>query len=234
MAINNRTPIVTNGLVMYLDAGNRNSYISGSAMWRDVSLNNNNGTLVNGPTFSSDNGGSIVFDGIDDYALVPYSSNIPTGSSARSVSLWFYTNASTWNANINNLFFYGTSGISNAFGIDFDSYPQMEVYTWGGLGRDLLFNTTFSLVGWKNIMITYNGALTILIYENGVYTQTLSLSGPTNTSISDVYIGATNPSVLPGNYFTGSIAITQIYNRALSAIEVSQNYNAQKSRFNLI
>ena len=60
-------PIVTNGLVLALDAGNTLSYVSGSTTWRDLSGNNNSGSLVNGPTFSTDGGGSIVFDGVDDY-----------------------------------------------------------------------------------------------------------------------------------------------------------------------
>jgi len=60
--------IVTNGLVLALDAADRNSYISGSTTWRDLTSNSFNGTLTNGPTFNSANGGSIVFDGVDDYA----------------------------------------------------------------------------------------------------------------------------------------------------------------------
>ena len=60
--------IVTNGLVLALDAANRRSYISGSFVWNDISGNRNSGSLINGPTFDSANGGSIVFDGTNDYA----------------------------------------------------------------------------------------------------------------------------------------------------------------------
>ena len=63
-------PIVTNGLVLALDAGNTLSYVSGSTTWRDLSGNNNSGSLVNGPTFNSVNGGSIVFDGSNDYVEI--------------------------------------------------------------------------------------------------------------------------------------------------------------------
>ena len=62
--------IVTNGLVLYLDAANTLSYTSGYTVWNDLSGNNNNGTLVDGPTFSSGNAGSIVFDGVDDYVKI--------------------------------------------------------------------------------------------------------------------------------------------------------------------
>lgn len=226
-------PIVTNGLVMHLDAGSRQSYPGSGTTWTDLSGNRNSGSLVNGPTYDSSFQGSIVFDGTNDHVLVSPSLSIPTGASARSVSLWFYTNSSTWVTDVNTLFFYGAGSTGNAFGIDFDTYPVMEVFTWGGPGRDLLFSSSFSQVGWKNISVTYNGSTTILIYENGIYKNTLTLTAATTTPSSNVYIGAVNPSVIVGSYFTGSIATTQIYNRALSAQEVAQNYNALKSRFGL-
>ena len=229
----NTPPIVTNGLVLHLDAGSRQSYPGSGTTWTDLSGNRNSGSLINGPTFDNTNQGSIVFDGTNDHVLVSSSLSIPTGAAARSVSLWFYTNSSTWATDVNTLFFYGTGTTGNAFGIDFDIYPVMEIFTWGGAGRDLLFSSSFSQVGWKNISVTYNGSTTILIYENGIYTNTLTLTSATTTPSSNVYIGSINPSVIAGSYFTGSIATTQIYNRALSAQEVAQNYNALKARFGL-
>ncbi len=70
--------IITSGLVLNLNAADQNSYVSGSTAWNDLSGNNYNGTLTNGPTFSSGNGGSIVFDGVDDYASL--SGTITLGS----------------------------------------------------------------------------------------------------------------------------------------------------------
>ena len=66
MSFNNGPTVVTNGLVLALDAGDRNSYVSGSTTWFDLT-GVNNGTLTNGPTFNTGSGGSIVFDGVDDY-----------------------------------------------------------------------------------------------------------------------------------------------------------------------
>jgi hypothetical protein len=215
--------IVTNGLVLALDAANSKSYPGSGTTWSDLSGNNNSGSLVNGPTFSSNNLGSIVFDGTNDYVLVNSNSSIPYSSSARTISIWFYTNSSTWVDNVNNLFFYGAGSTGNAFGIDFSTYPFMEIYTWGGAGRDLTFSTTYSQVGWKNISITYDGSTTILIYENGTFTQTLNLSSACNTTLSSVYIGAINPSIQSW-YYDGNIAHVSIYNRSLSASEILQNY----------
>ena len=194
----------------------------------DLSERNNFATSVNGPTYSSANGGSLVFDGTDDYILVSSNASIPYTSSARTVSIWFYTNTTTWTDDANNLFFYGTSSTRSAFGIDMAPYPNMQFYAWSD---DLTFATTYSQVGWKNICITYNGSTTVLIYENGVFTRTKTLGGTLNTSTSDVYIGAINPSVIAGGYYDGRIATTQIYNRALSAAEIQQNYNATKTRY---
>ena len=67
MSINYNPRIVTDGLVLLLDAGNTKSYPGTGTTWTDISRNGNNGTLTNGPTFDSANGGSLVFDGVDDY-----------------------------------------------------------------------------------------------------------------------------------------------------------------------
>ena len=224
--------IVTNGLVLALDAADRNSYVSGSMIWNDLSGNNNNGTLVSGSTFSPTNGGSIVFDGVDDYAVVNSFNQLPTGSSARTVNIWFNPNATTWQPNVNSMFFYGTVGVNGAtFGIDFDTYPVMEIYTWGGAGRDVTFSTTFTQTGWANLSVVYNGSTTLSIYENSRNTQNSTVTA-LNTANTSVWIGSINPSFQPW-YYDGRISNIQIYNRALSATEILQNYNAQKSRFGL-
>ena len=67
MAFNYSPNIITDGLVLYLDAANTKSYPGSGTTWRDLSKSQLNGTLTNGPTFNSSNGGSIVFDGVDDY-----------------------------------------------------------------------------------------------------------------------------------------------------------------------
>jgi len=222
--------VVQSGLVLNLDAGVSRSYGGSGTTWTDLSGNGNTGTLTNGPTYSSANGGSLVFDGSNGYVLVSSNASIPYGSTARTVSIWFYTNTTTWEDDANNLFYYGASSDGASFGIDFSTYPSMEVYTWGGACRDLSFSTTYSQVGWKNITVTYNGSTTILIYENGGFTQTLTLTSACNTSSSDVYIGAINPSLLSA-YYDGKIAQASIYNKALTLTEIRQNFQALRGRF---
>jgi hypothetical protein len=230
MAFNYSPKIITDGLVLYLDAANTRSYPGSGTVWSDLSRGGNNGTLTNGPTFDAGNGGSIVFDGVNDFVSVNSSSTIPIGSNARTLSIWFYTVASTWVGDVNNLFQYGGATTRSSLGIDFHiSYPQMQLWTYGD---DMVFNSTFSQIGWKNITVTYNGNVTILIYENGIFTQTKTLSGVLNTSSTPLYIGSANPAII-STYYLGNIANVQIYNRALSATEILQNYNATKTRFGL-
>jgi len=233
MAVGYNPRITTSGLVLCLDAGNRRSYPGSGTTWTDLSGNGNNGTLTNGPTFSSTEGGSIVFDSVNDYALVTSSASIPTGASARTLSIWFYTNSTSWADYVNSLFYYGSGNTGQSFGIDMNPYPAIEFFTWGGAGRDLIFNTTFAQVGWKNLTITYGGSTTCLIYENAVLTQTFNMSVSLNTTSSDVYIGAVNPSVLAGAYYDGRISSVSLYNRALSATEITQNFNATRGRYGI-
>jgi len=79
MGITRGPNIVTDGLVFAVDAANPSSYVSGSTIWKDQTVNQNDGTLTNGPTFDSGNGGSIVFDGVDDYEI----GNTPTSLNLR-------------------------------------------------------------------------------------------------------------------------------------------------------
>lgn len=225
--------IVRNGLVLCLDAASRRSYPGSGTTWFDLSGLNNTGTLTNGPTFNSANAGSISFDGTNDYVIINSFNQLPTGSSARTINIWFNTTVNTWQDNVNNLFFYGTGSNGEAFGIDFGAYPIMEVFTWGGVAasRDFSFSSSFSRTGWANLSVVYNGSTTLSIYENSINTRNGTILA-TNTANTSVWVGSINP-VFGSFYYDGRIASTQIYNRALSASEIAQNYNAQKSRFGL-
>jgi hypothetical protein len=88
MAYTTFKPIVTDGMVLNLDAANRKSFVSGSTSWYDLSGGGNNGTLTNGPAYNSANGGSIVFDGIDDICSV-VDTPFRFGNTF-TISVWFY------------------------------------------------------------------------------------------------------------------------------------------------
>ena len=185
-------------------------------------------TLVNGVGFTSSNNGTFTFDGTNDYIAVS-GTNFPLSNSARTLNIWYYTKTSTWQADVNNLFWYGTAGSTRqSFGVDFGTYPTMEFYSWAD---DINWNTTAPQVGWKNLQIAYDGNLTVRIYELGVLVATKTFSAQLNTVLStDVQIGAI--TYVPG-YFDSNISQVSMYNRALSATEILQNYNATKRRYGL-
>ena len=217
--------IITDGLVLCLDAADRNSYVSGSTTWRDVA-GSNNGTLTNGPTFSSSNGGSIVFDGVDDNVQISNSTSTNIIGSGITVSVWVkFSNVGNYKT-----IFVKDNPTSNSSG--YQVYiSNTEQSRWGittSNGFNYMFGTVLSTNTWYNILGKYDGT-TNYLYENGVLVNSQSCTGNiVDSSNFSIYMGRYR-----GEELTGNISITQIYNRSLSASEVLQNYSAQKSRFGL-
>jgi hypothetical protein len=224
--------IVTNGLVLYLDASNTKSYVSGSTRWNDVSRSGNNGTLTNGPTFNSANGGSIVFDGVDDFADYGVS-NIPLPT---NITLSAWINQSVLNAYKNIITKEGVTGTDLDYGLT--TSPNGNLYFWFNNGNFRIHesstNNINSLNVWYYVTSVFSDTNnTVQLYANGIqiYNQTESTSLLAHTN-SKLLVGWRN-SLASGQSFQGKISQTTIYNRALSASEVLQNYNATKSRFGL-
>jgi len=225
-------PIITNGLILNLDAANNKSYPGTGTAWRDLSGNNNTGTLTNSPTFSRDGGGSIVFNG----------SNTGVSLSGTTLSLNQMT-ISSWNFSVNYvqngfLFEKTTNGTVNTqYSLFLDGGSQAIYYRTQGLSTTDLAITTVTSAGvinnqWNNFVATFDGT-NKRIYINGVLkTTSANLTGTvTANNTGAAYIGIYGS--FAGYPFNGKIGTTQIYNRALTAQEIQQNYNALKSRFNL-
>jgi hypothetical protein len=249
MSFSHSPKIVTSGLVLALDAADQNSYVSGSTIWNDMSGNGNTGTLTNGPTFNSTNGGSIVFDGVNDYINLQKPSSLNFGTSSFTVSIWFYTatgnvaalladkgltnntNSSGWYVLLDNRY----NSITNGLGFAVSSTSLNTSYA-------AISSTTSYVVGqWNNVTGVWDSTgKNAYIYLNSVLlgttvTQTggSGLVGVTNTDNAsfDTILAAYNNGI--SNFFAGNISNTLIYNRALSTTEIQQNYNTQKSRFGL-
>ena len=210
--------IVTDGLVLWLDAGTKPSYPGSGTTWTDLSGNRNNGTLTNGPTYSSANGGAIVFDGVNDFAIASLPS--VTSYNTFTYNVWVYsTNNSGYRTIIdqgNDTWFFGTN--------------LGELITYN---PNLNSGYVININQWYNLGVTHVIGGPILFYVNGnlVYTSTNNSSN-FSTSYFGIGAGVTSPT-LADEVWSGNIAVAQIYNRALSASEVLQNYNAQKARFGL-
>ena len=210
--------IVENGLVLALDAADKNSYVGSGTSWKDVSGNVNNATLTNGPTFSAANMGSIVFDGVDDY--VNNSQLTITGNQSFSWGAWIRPTAT------GTPVFFG----NNSTGLGMVSYwdsanNKVRVGTWA-LDR-LTSGTTILPSTWGYTFWTWNGT-TLTSYTNGIADGTAT---GFSFNISNIY--TTIGNAVNSQYFNGRISQTFIYNRALSATEALQNYNATKTRFGL-
>jgi hypothetical protein len=222
--------IVLNGLVLALDAGNTKSYPGSGTTWTDLSGNGNTGTLTNGPTYSSANGGSIVFDGVDDFVINSSTTNIPVGSSSRTIQCWIYPKTDT-------TFFcqLGTGGGGNQVYI-------VEFYNFSGTrylftdGINVSNNVSISgpqlptLNAWNHITFGNSGQ-NWFYYLNGVL-QTSGTFNVTLNTIGQKYIIGKRDDVVV-NTTDGNIAQVSVYNRALSATEIQQNFNALRGRFGI-
>jgi hypothetical protein len=239
MALQYSPRIVTDGLVLALDAADKNSYPGSGTTWTDISRNSYNGTLTNGPTFNSANGGSIVFDGVDDNVSIPNSITSNFSTNGITVEAWVYHNNFTGSqAYINNWFNF-TSPQKGFILRTFNgqTYPSFW-WCWGSISGTNSYSTVnatsspFSINTWYHVVGIYEKNISARIYVNGI------LKG-TNSSVpyDIVYDTANGVSVGTSNINTsrmnGKISITKIYNRVLSSSEITQNYNATKTRFGL-
>jgi hypothetical protein len=237
--------IVSDGLVFYLDAGSPNSYRSDfRTIWKDISGFNNSGSLINGPTYNTANGGSILFDGLDDYAnLESVRTQVLTYTTAVTFDIIF--NMSQWvNSSYNGVLVLGRNpdpgGGSQSYLVSSIDVSGLFLAFFGNSdgtrGSTIASPSQIQTNTVYNFTMTYNSGVCNL-YQNGslVSTATNSTSTIYNTNQNNFYIGG-DSRYSPGSsgrYFNGFVYNTKIYNRALSASEVLQNYNALKSRFSL-
>ena len=212
-------PIVTNGLVLNLDAANSLSYTSGSTTWYDLSGNNTSGSLVNGPTFSSANGGGIIFDGSNDY--------VSTTQSLTSLSFSYEAFLMPTSASKDQMYI-GTN-IPAFYVRILSSQPFLSVQT-NVAQRTLQYPQTITNNRPCHIVSIYNG-VQLKIYVNTVLAVGTVLNEPLQTPWGTERIGRWRD--VDQRSFVGSIYTVRLYNRELSQDEVNQNYNALKSRFGL-
>ena len=217
--------VVTDGLVLALDAANNKSYPGAGTVWNDLSGNGYTGTLTNGPTFNSENNGSIVFDGADDYSIGSTTLNINN-----SVTLEAFIYPTSYILG----FDAGGFIVSNiGYYLELAYNGVIRSYFYGLSSQGYHYGTiTIPLNTWSQVLVVRNiDDSTIKHYFNGALDNTISgITGTINNGQQNYQVGGYQGS---GYSYIGRIPTVRIYNRALSAQEILQNYNAQKSRFNL-
>lgn len=314
MSTNYGPRIINSGLSLHLDGADRNSYPGNGTIWYDLSGNGNNGTLTNGPVFSTSNRGIITLDGVDDYVVLNGGSALnnwnPDGINA-STSYRSYTSANIWirpatisTAGATKFIFTDNFGVeygfyqidSTLYGVGIGSRSTtVSANTWynacitADIGRPatgtysqtgtttitctttypVTFNSgdtvflNFTKTGGpdavptsQNYVVTVTGASTFTVVSAVAATSngTIIYASSTNQSTVTFYINGnligTNTANTPNGandapfnlgrdngpatgYWNGSISSIQLYNRTLSASDVSQNFNAMRGRFGL-
>ena len=223
MGLSHSPHIVTDGLVLCLDAANRRSYPGTGTTWYDLSGNGNHGTLTNGPTFTGDNGGGIVFDGANDYLNLPETSILKTlPSEAFTATAIFKLNNMT-NVDFPQILWQrrtliGINSIGSLGG------QQYEIYTYVG---SKYFGSGFisKIDTWYEATLVYNNGITQL-YVNGELKDA-------DTALLESENGFNFRAGTSGNanYANCNIPFILKYNRPLSNLEIRQNYNATRWRF---
>lgn len=241
MALSHSPRIVTSGLVLCLDSANIKSYPGSGTTWSDLSGNGNNGTLTNGPIFVSSNSGSIQFDGIDDLTNIAGSSSADFGPSTSefTIDIWYKSNVSSSRGIASALYdryrYYVYHEYNN--NTSYMNYVKKEWESTSIFTVNALAISGLNPKGsWNNVTFTYtkiseNG--TITGYSNGVLSGSSTASRMSSYPLATHYLGNSNHSGINYYAFDGNISVVKVYNRALSANEIAQNFNALRGRYNI-
>ena len=218
-------------LVLELDAADRNSYVSGSTVWRDLSEYLNNITLSGGPTFVDEKKGVIQFDGLDDVGTISYRASLSVPN-YHTLEVWMYTIGEGVNSSGVGAVIRAGQGADEQYSLFIQPGP-------GGWYSQWVSGSVFTGAGevgyapsqrWNHMVLIRNES-NMIFYHDGEqkYSQTVDIT--TRATFGTLSIGRTTANTF--QRFYGNIGNLRIYNRVLNAQEVLQNYNALRYRFNL-
>ncbi len=216
--------IVQEGLQLWLDAKNKNSYSGSGNTWNNLIKNSSINATLNGTSFTTDSGGGIVF-GSGDTATIPSGLTFSGSGTGYTISMWLKHTGTVSTARIQRYFTLEPEAAilrhSNATDSNIHAYSLDS----GGTIRQLNVDGQIFTNEYYNLVSVYNGT-SIQVYKNGTsvgsVSTTFTLRTPTTASLSS-----------GSEYFEGNMYSVQYYNRPLSSTEITQNYNALKGRFGL-
>lgn len=226
MAINYNPQVVTNGLVLCLDAANIKSYPGTGTAWNDLSGNGSNGTLTNGPTYNSSNLGFFQF-ATDDFAAIP--NNVALDTQTPTVEVWVKTNNTTQNG-----FWFEKGTVNSQYSLFQEGGSIQWRMSIGGITNLTTTTATYmNTTNWYQVVGTYTSGARRL-YINGVLVNSDTQTGTIATSNGGMSIGVYGGfNGGRGYYYDGNLSSCKVYNRALTAQEVQQNFNAVRGRYGL-
>jgi len=227
MAVGYNPRIVTDGLVLCLDAGNTKSYPGSGTAWTDLSGNGNNGELVNSPTYNSSNLGYFQFV-TDDFARIP--NNTALDTQTPTVEVWVKTNSTYQNG-----FWFEKGTVNTQYSLfqEGSAIYWRQIFSGGFTQLTVSAATYMNTSNWYQVVGTYTSGSRKL-YINGVQVNSDTQSGTIDTNSGGMSIGVYGGySGGRGYYYNGNLAVCRIYNKALTASEIQQNYNATRGRYGI-
>jgi hypothetical protein len=247
MALSHSPRIITNGLVLCLDAANRKSYPTTGTTWTDLSGRGNNGTLVNGVGYNGSNYGSLSFDGVNDY-VSNVSPNLSAAQAEGNITYEYWLEPTQQTYASFTQATGGTAFYDNAPKQGLANHPSYNYNNFSYAGLQFCFGTNGFVAGAFNFNYappflvdyqTYTGIshLVVIKSNNGCsyYVNTILKKTATQSRIlgvTPIFITSNNAANW-ATYFKGNIYSYKLYNRALSASEIKQNYDAFKGRYGL-
>ena len=220
-------PAATGGTITYLNGYTIHTFTSSGTftpyLWNDLSGGGRNGTLVNGVGFIPyQNGGIMRFDGVDDYAIITSTTN-PSEYTIHFFCQWI--SSVGFSERLFGSDAFGTYTIFNPYDVGFHYNPL------GGSPPSVTLSSGVNVGfgNWCQVAVTVStSSSNVVIYVNGIARNSWSVI-PSQNLYSDIFLGAQNTSLKANCYFGGF----QLYDRVLSAAEITQNFNAQRARFGI-
>jgi hypothetical protein len=224
--------IPTSGLTLYLDAGATDSYPESGTTWYDLSGNANHGTLTNGATYNSANGGSIQFDGVNDYISFASVNNMPTGNTNYTIICFMKKDTTPRR---DGMIGYGTLSGRRYLGFRTKGSPAEGdgvVTYW--YAADFQTFDTLSTNTWYSMVSNWdNSAFQREMFINDTSIGTNTPSGNHNVDVqSNMVVGATDVTgTVPDDYMDGNISVMIVYNRVLNNTDLTSIWNSFKGRY---
>jgi len=222
--------IITDGLVLNLDAGDTSSYPGTGTDWFDLTSNDNDGVLVNGPTYLTDNGGVISFDGVNDYVDFNNEFNVVNNV---TVCAWVKSDNTTQTTIIGK-YEYSTNNRSWYMGTYTNGSSLQVILSSNGSTFNRYLGGNISDGQWHHVSFSFSSGdvkLYIDSVEQSITQIGTNIINSLHSFSGGIEVGSVSGGV--GNFFNGEISNTKVYSKVLTNNEIQQNYNSTKSRFGL-
>lgn len=213
---------LSDGLVLHLDTGNKNSFVSGSATWYDLA-GSNNGTLTNGPSFSSIPE-SLSFDGVDDYISCGTNSSLNMNNSSFTLVNFIYPTGT----NDRQIMSKGDWSVGN-YQYRINTNNKLTWWLYGHIPNTISSDQTIPNNTWSFVAMVYYPNNKVQLFFNGNLIKETSISGIIGSNTQDFQVGSKSQV----EFFNGKISKCLVYNRALSSTEISQLFEMERGRYGI-